>query len=88
MEAQIYAAMITRMDRDVGRILQRLKDNGLEERTLVFFASDNGAEDKPWKELFHSNYPFSGGKSRLYEGGIRIPMIARWPGQVPAGRVN
>jgi len=81
------AAMITRMDRDVGRIMDELKRLGLDGRTLVFFTSDNGPHHeggvKP--EFVDSNGPLRGGKRDLYEGGIRVPMIARWPGHVTAG---
>lgn len=86
--AKIYAAMITRMDRDVGRILDLLTELKIDDNTLVFYTSDNGAEDKPWGNLFNSTGPFRGEKSSLYEGGLRIPMLVRWPGRVPAGRVN
>jgi len=81
------AAMITRMDRDVGRLLAKLKERGLDENTLVIFTSDNG----PHKEggispdFFDSNGPLKGIKRDLYEGGIRAPMIARWPGRIEAG---
>ncbi len=82
-----YAAMITRMDRDVGRLLAQLKELGLDDRTLVFFASDNGAVfplagTDP--EFFHSNGELRGYKQDLYEGGIRTPFVARWPGRVKA----
>ncbi len=82
-----YAAMITRMDRDVGRLLAELKELGLDDRTLVFFASDNGAVfplagTDP--EFFHSNGDLRGYKEDLYEGGIRTPFIARWPGRIKA----
>ena len=83
-----YAAMITRMDRDVGRLMAQLKELGLDDRTLVFFASDNGAVfplagTDP--EFFHSNGNLRGYKQDLYEGGIRTPFIARWPGRIKAG---
>ncbi len=83
------AAMITRLDRDMGRIFDRLKELGIDEDTLVIFTSDNG----PHKEggidpdFFDSNGPLRGIKRDLYEGGIRVPMIARWPGKVMAGAV-
>ena len=88
--AKHYAAMITRMDSDVGRIIAQLKNLGLDSNTAVFFTSDNG----PYKgvatpiEFFDSNGIFRGGKRDLYEGGIRIPFIARWPGKIPAGATN
>jgi arylsulfatase A-like enzyme len=82
-----YAAMITRMDAQVGRLLDHLKTRGLDERTVVFFSSDNGPHREAGHDttLFRSNGPFRGWKRDLTEGGIRVPMIARWPGYIPAG---
>jgi len=81
------AAMISRMDRDIGRILTRLKKLGIDEKTLVMFSSDNGPHKeggvKP--DFFDSNGPLRGIKRDLYEGGIRVPMIACWPGKIKAG---
>ncbi len=83
-----YAAMITRMDRDIGRLMALLKELGLDDDTLVCFASDNGAVfalagTDP--EFFRSNGELRGYKQDLYEGGIRTPLVARWPGKIPAG---
>ena len=84
-----YAAMITRMDKDIGAILQKLKDEGIDENTLVIFTSDNGPEmNYPFAKNFDSNGVFRGGKRDLYEGGIREPFIARWPGKVSKGAVS
>jgi len=84
------AAMITRMDRDVGKLLQKLKDLGIDKNTLVIFTSDNG----PHKEggvnpaFFKSSGPLRGIKRDLYEGGIRVPMIAWWPGTIQPGTTS
>jgi arylsulfatase A-like enzyme len=88
--ARAHAAMITRMDADVGRLLDRLKKHGLDEKTLIFFSSDNGPHREGGNDPdFHdSNGPLQGIKRDLYEGGIRVPMMARWPGHVPAGTTS
>lgn len=85
-----HAAMITRMDRDIGRLLDRLKQHGLDERTLVMFSSDNGphAEGGNDPEFNNSNGPLRGKKRDMTDGGIRVPLIARWPGHVQAGAVS
>jgi arylsulfatase A-like enzyme len=85
-----FAAMITRMDRDVGRIVDLLRARGMAERTLVVFTSDNGPhkEGGADPEFFNSAGGLRGIKRDQYEGGIRVPMIASWPGTIPAGRVS
>ncbi len=84
------AAMIARMDADIGRLMDRLKQLGIDRRTLVLFSSDNGPHHeggvKP--EFFDSNGELRGGKRDLYEGGIRVPLIVRWPDGMCAGCVN
>jgi len=79
--------MITRMDADVGRIMMLLKELDIDGRTIVFFCSDNGAA-KRWEGLFDSSGPLRGKKGDLYEGGLRTPMIVRWPGKVAAGKTS
>jgi arylsulfatase A-like enzyme len=84
------AAMITRLDRDVGRLLAKLRELGIDERTIVFFSSDNGphSEGGSHPEFFRSSGPLRGWKRSLHDGGIRVPMIVRWPGKVRAGVVS
>ena len=84
------AAMITRLDADIGRLMDRLKQLKIEENTVIFFTSDNG----PHKEggvdpkFFNSAGPFRGLKRDLYEGGVRVPMIVRWPARIKPGQVS
>jgi arylsulfatase A-like enzyme len=84
------AAMITRMDRDIGTLIQRLRELKVDDNTVVFFSSDNG----PHKEggvdptFFNSSGPLRGIKRDLYEGGIRVPLIVRWPGKIKPGQVS
>ena len=86
-----YAAMITRMDRDIGRLMDRLKTLGLDDHTLVLFGSDNGAVfalSGTDPSFFRSTGALRGYKQDLYEGGIRTPFIARWPGRIKPGTTS
>ncbi len=83
-----YAALITHMDRAIGRVVAALDSLGLRERTLVIFASDNGAAVQAPIEQLNCNAGFRGRKGQLYEGGIRVPFIANQPGRVPARSVD
>jgi arylsulfatase A-like enzyme len=79
---QTYARMVEAMDRQVGRVVEALSAAQLAESTIVIFTSDNGGE------RFADTWPFTGKKSELLEGGLRIPAIIRWPGHIRPGRVN
>lgn len=80
--AEIFGEMMKSMDAGIGRVLQTLRDSGIERNTLVIFTSDNGGE------RYSYNWPFSFSKTNLWEGGIRVPAIVRWPGIVPAGKTT
>jgi len=74
-----YQKMIEEMDRQIGRVLQALDANGLTENTIVIFTSDNGGE------RFADTWPFTGKKTELLEGGLRIPTLISWPARIPQG---
>ena len=82
-----FAAMVTLLDRQVGEIVAKLKELGIEKNTLIIFTSDNGPHQEGGADpdYFDSNGPLRGYKRDLYEGGIRVPMIACWPGTIKAG---
>lgn len=86
-----YAAMISYMDKQVGRIMQLLDELGLADDTIIFFTSDNGAtylKGQVDYEFFNSVGPLRGLKGSVYEGGIREPLLVRWPNRIPAGSVS
>ncbi len=76
-----YRAMVERMDMQIGRVLQALDANGLAGNTIVVFTSDNGGE------RFSDTWPFTGRKTELLEGGLRIPVVVRWPARIPPAQV-
>lgn len=98
-EVKNYAAMVSMVDRNVGEVLDLLDELGLAENTIVFFTGDNGGQDR-FRDPEHprgffgpnvhpaTGVEFRGGKGNLYEGGLRIPFLVRWPGHVDAGRVS
>jgi arylsulfatase A len=85
----VYAAVIETLDDTVGLLLPKLDALGLRTNTIVIFTSDNGGLHVPegGHKIITDNSPFRAGKGFLYEGGLRVPLIVRWPGHVPAGRV-
>ncbi|MFZ9683615.1 MAG: sulfatase-like hydrolase/transferase, partial [Cephaloticoccus sp.] len=85
-DAKTYAAMVSRLDGYVGRLTAELAALGLAQDTIVFFTSDNGVLQGPRARLLGSAGPLRGFKGTIHEGGLRVPMIVRWPGRVPAGR--
>ncbi len=98
-DAKNYAAMVTMVDHNVGSILALLKELDLDDNTVVFFTGDNGGQDR-FRSKEHprgffgpnvhpqTGVAFRGGKGNLYEGGLKIPFLVRWPGRIEAGRVS
>ena len=80
---RVYAAMVRSVDRSVGRVLQTLREEGLDDNTIVIFTSDNGAPG--YIGLPEVNRPYRGWKLTQFEGGVRVPYVAKWPGHIPAG---
>jgi arylsulfatase A-like enzyme len=82
----IQEAGMAQLDDDVGLLMKKLKDIGVDDNTIVVFTTDNGAENFTWPD--GGNTPFAGGKGTAMEGGFRVPALLRWPGKVPAGKVE
>src|SRR5947208_65918 len=82
----IQEAGMAQLDDIVGSVMKYLKDNGLEDDTIIVFSTDNGAENFTWPD--GGQTPFAGGKGTALEGGFRVPCILRWPGKVPAGKTE
>ncbi len=78
----VYAEMVVRMDQQIGRVLDALERAGIADNTIIVFTSDNGGE------RFSDNWPFTGMKTELLEGGLRVPLVVRWPGRIAPGSVS
>jgi arylsulfatase A len=85
-----YATMVARLDQYVGQVMETLREQGIDQNTLVIFTSDNGPHKEGGNDpdYFNSNGQFRGYKRDLYEGGIRVPMIVSWPGKTKAGSIS
>jgi len=83
--AKGHAAFAIMLDRDMGELFELLRELGIDENTVVFFCSDNGSDER-YEEILDSSGPFRGSKRALYEGGIRVPLIVRWPGMIGQAR--
>jgi arylsulfatase A-like enzyme len=81
-----YCAMVFRLDQNVGKILDELRKQDIERETIIVFLSDNGGQNAPGMSNGSVNAPFRGGKTTVLEGGIRVPMLLRWPAGLDAGK--
>ncbi len=88
MSTRVFAAFNSMLDRHVGELMSLLKELDIDDNTLVFFTSDNGGPGIMNRAPLYSNTPLRGGKTNLYEGGLRVPFIARWPGKIEQGQVS
>ncbi len=86
MAGLIQEAGMAQIDDIVGDVMKKLKEMGVDDNTIVVFTTDNGTETFTWPD--GGNTPFKGQKGTIYEGGFRAPAIVRWPGKVPAGKVE
>lgn len=82
----MHEAGMAQLDDIVGSVMKKLADMGIEDETIVVFTTDNGTENFTWPD--GGQTPFAGGKGTVMEGGFRAPCIARWPGKIPAGKVE
>lgn len=88
LDVRIFAAFVSMVDRHVGEVMGLLEELQIDDNTIVFFTSDNGGPVNMSRSVLQSNNPFRGGKTNLYEGGLRVPLIVRWPGKVAADQVS
>ncbi|MCP5117105.1 MAG: sulfatase-like hydrolase/transferase, partial [bacterium] len=85
-----FAAMVSHLDRDVGSIVELVEELGIADNTVIIFTSDNGAQSRydVNEEFFNASGPLRGYKGAMYEGGLRVPLIVRWPGKITPGSVT
>jgi len=87
-----FAGMVTYLDKLVGEVTAKLKQLGIDDNTIVFFTSDNGPQPGAWSDIFveyfDGNGPYRGAKTNFYEGGIRVPLLVRWPGKIKPGTTS